>query len=220
MWPIPAFSDYTTPWHHLHRETPEGKLPRFTDLELASDGSGLRTTHAGEYRIFRYGDPGARQRKHLVVVITADVRHKKVIGIEAHIEGKGHSEAGVAIQPIRKAAARKCRVRSLRGDGAYDARAVFEGLKEVGAEPAVKVARNAPGNRRHTSCRGPTEGGTGVSKARVSGAGGEEGLEDEMSGRRGNLLGGEAYVGREHAWCRGRREGWWRKGNNGRGGIR
>jgi len=151
---IPAFADYTTLWHRLHRETPEVKLPKFTELELASDGSGLKTTNAGEYRIFRYGDPDARQRKHLVVVITADVRRKKVIGIEAHIEGKGHSEVGAAMGHVREAAARGYRVRSFRGDGAYDARAVFEELKAVGAEPVVKIARNAQGYGMHTSCQG------------------------------------------------------------------
>ncbi|MGC2034288.1 MAG: IS5/IS1182 family transposase, partial [Thermoplasmata archaeon] len=87
---IPDSADYTTLWHRLHGMAPEVKLPKFTELELATDGTGLKTSNAGEYRIFRYGDPEARQRKHLVVVITADVRRKKVIGIEAHIEGKGY----------------------------------------------------------------------------------------------------------------------------------
>lgn len=43
-------------------------MPNYRDLELASDGTGRKTSHAGEYRIFRYGDPEARQRKHLVMM--------------------------------------------------------------------------------------------------------------------------------------------------------
>ncbi|MGI0130002.1 MAG: transposase [Thermoplasmata archaeon] len=60
---IPTAADYTTLWHRLHGLTPSLKLPKYTDLELGSDGTGLKTSNAGEYRIFRYGDPEARQRK-------------------------------------------------------------------------------------------------------------------------------------------------------------
>lgn len=37
----------------------------------------------------KYGDKDAKRRKHLVVVITADVRRKKLIGITAFTEGRG-----------------------------------------------------------------------------------------------------------------------------------
>ncbi|EQD53949.1 transposase ISC1058, partial [mine drainage metagenome] len=98
---IPAAADYTTLWHRLHGMVPEVKLPKYSELELATDGTGLKTSNAGEYRIFRYGDPEAKQRKHVVVVITADVRRKKVIGIEVHIEGKGHSESQTGVAHVR-----------------------------------------------------------------------------------------------------------------------
>ena len=103
---IPTYPDYTTLWHRIHGLTPALKLPKYSDLELASDGTGLKTSNAGEYRIFRYGDPEAKQRKHLVVVITADVKRKKVIGIEVHIEGKGHSESQTAAAHVRAATER------------------------------------------------------------------------------------------------------------------
>jgi Transposase DDE domain len=153
--PSTASADYTTLWHRLHGLTPAVKLPKFTDLELASDGTGLKTSNAGEYRIFRYGDPEAKQRKHLVVVITADVRRKKLIGIEVHVEGKGHSEPGTAAGHVRSVRAQGYRVRSFYGDGAFDSRAMFQALQEVGAEPVIKIARNAQSNMNHTTCRGP-----------------------------------------------------------------
>jgi hypothetical protein len=37
----------------------------------------------------KYGDPYAGKRKHPVVIITADVRTKKIIGMESHVEGTG-----------------------------------------------------------------------------------------------------------------------------------
>jgi hypothetical protein len=147
---IPAFADYTTLWHRIHGLTPEVKLPKFTELELASDGTGMKTTNAGEYRLFRYGDPDATQRKHLVVVITADVRRKKVIGIEVHIEGKGHSEPQTAATHVRAATDRGYRVRKFHGDGAYDTRAMFAALQATGTEPVIKIRKDAATYRRHS----------------------------------------------------------------------
>jgi hypothetical protein len=140
---IPAAADHTTLWHRLHGLTPEVKLPKYADLELATDGSGLKTTNAGEYRIFRYGDPEAKRRKHLIVVVTADVRRKKVIGIEAHIEGKGHSESRMAAAHVRAAVAQGVSVRKFYGDGAYDTNALYHALQETGTEPVIKVRKNA-----------------------------------------------------------------------------
>lgn len=153
--PSTPSADYTTLWHRLHGLTPAVKLPKYTDREVASDGTGLTTSNAGEYRLFRYGDPEARQRKHLVVVITADVRRKKWIGIEVHLEGKGHSEPGTAASHLCSAAGRGYRVRAFYGDGAYDSRAMFPALPETKARPVIKIARNAQGNINHTTCRDP-----------------------------------------------------------------
>jgi hypothetical protein len=126
-------------------------MPKYSELELASDGTGLKTSNAGEYRIFRYGDPDAKQRKHLVVVITADVRRKKVIGIEVHIEGKGHSESQTAAAHVRTATERGYRVRKFYGDGAYDTHDMFAVLHGTDTEPVIKIRRNAQSCRRHSS---------------------------------------------------------------------
>ncbi|MHB1917013.1 MAG: IS5 family transposase [Thermoplasmata archaeon] len=147
---IPTSPDYTTLWHRLHRLTPALKMPKYSELELASDGTGLKTSNAGEYRIFRYGDPEARQKKHLVVVITADVRRKKVIGVEVHIEGKGHSEPQTAARHVRAATARGYRVAKFYGDGAFDTHDMFAVLHETGTEPVVKIRKNAQSRGRHS----------------------------------------------------------------------
>ena len=140
---IPHAPDYTTLWHRLHDLTPTVRMSPYQDLELAADGTGLKTSNAGEYRIFRYGDPEARRRKHLVVVITADVRRKKVMGIEVHIEGKGHSESRSAAAHVRAAAERGYRVRKFYGDEAYDTNGMFRALHEAGTEPVIKIRKSA-----------------------------------------------------------------------------
>lgn len=154
MIPSTTSADYTTLWHRLHALTPTVKLPKYTDLELASDGTGLKTSNAGEYRIFRYGDPEAKQHKHLVVVITADVRRKKLIGIEVHIEGKGHSEPATAGAHVRRATERGHRVRKFYGDGAYDSVRLFATLHETDTEPVIKFRRNVQTSRRHSPRHG------------------------------------------------------------------
>ena len=147
---IPTYPDYTTLWHRIHGLIPALKMPKYSELELASDDTGLKTSNAGEYRPFRYGDPAAKERKHLVVVITADVRRKKVIGIDVYIEGKGHSESQTAAAHVRAATERGYRVRKYHGDGAYDTRAMFSALQATGTESSIKIRKNAATYRRHS----------------------------------------------------------------------
>jgi hypothetical protein len=147
---IPLAPDYSTIWHRIHALRPPLRMPDYRDLELGSDGTGLKTSNAGEYRIFRYGDPDARQKKHLVVVITADVRHKKLLGIEVHIEGKGHSEPRMAASHVREVVQKGYRVRKFYGDGAFDTAEMFDTLHRTGTEPVIKIRKNAQSYYRHS----------------------------------------------------------------------
>lgn len=140
---IPNYPDFSTIWNRIHTLTPELSVPDYDDLEIGTDGSGLKTSNAGEYMIMKYGDPKARKGKYLVVVITADVRRKKILGIEVHIQGKGHSEASIAMEHISSITAKGKRIRKFYGDGAFDSSAVFNKLHSVGAKPVVKIRRNA-----------------------------------------------------------------------------
>ena len=85
-------------------------LPSFREADAATDGSGLKTRNAGEYSIFKYGDKDARQ-KHLVVVITADVRHKKLLCVDVRIEGKGDTEASIAMEHLSSISRRGIEIR-------------------------------------------------------------------------------------------------------------
>lgn len=151
---IPEAPDYTTLWHRLHRLHPALRMPDYQDLDVASDGTGLKTSNAGEYRIFRYGDPDAAQKRHLVVVITADVRRKKLLGLEVHVEGKGYSEPRTAANHLRTLATQGYKVGKFYGDGAFPTHEMFRTLHEVGAEPVIKIPVNATPhirNNRHGS---------------------------------------------------------------------
>ena len=100
---IPYYGDYTTVWHRIHDMQPSLDISGLGSISMGTDGTGFRTSNAGSYRTTKYRDPDAGKRKYLVVIITADVRTKDVIGIEVHIEGTGPSEPEVAQKHVREA---------------------------------------------------------------------------------------------------------------------
>lgn len=148
---IPEYNDYTTIWHRIHDMVPHIPLPTEKDLEVASDGSGLKTNNAGEYRTFKYGIKKDNwRRKYLKVVITADIKHKKLLNVDAYIEGKGKSEPKVVEKHLKKLKKKGKKIRKFYGDGAYDTNRMFDILEESDAEGAIKIRDNA--SKRH--CRG------------------------------------------------------------------
>lgn len=140
---IPQYGDYTTIWHRVHSKKPVLDVSGLRYAEVGTDGTGLKTNNAGAYRIAKYGDPDAAQRKHLVVTITADVRTKKILGIDVHIEGKGHSEADSAVQHIDEATGKGIHIGKFYGDGAFYANKLYEKLHSVGAAPIIKIPKSA-----------------------------------------------------------------------------
>ena len=111
--------------------------------EIGTDGTGLKTNNAGSYRITKYGDPDAKRRKHLVVIITADVKTKRIIGIESHVEGTGPSEPETAQKHIREAVMKGMNVTEFYGDGAFDTNDLFDLMHHMGARAVIKIRKNA-----------------------------------------------------------------------------
>lgn len=66
---IPCYPDYTTIWHRIHGLMPEITFPEYSDLEVGSDGSGVKTSNAGEYCQRQLKIPQNRQSKfpHLLL---------------------------------------------------------------------------------------------------------------------------------------------------------
>jgi len=140
---IPEYGDYTTIWYRIHDLRPDLDIAGLEYLDLGTDGTGMKTSNAGSYRITKYGDPDARQRKHLVVIITADVRTKRIVGIESHIEGNGPSEPETAGKHLTDATLNGSKVREFYGDGAFDVNDLFDLAHSIGAKPVIKIRKNA-----------------------------------------------------------------------------
>ncbi|MEM4089719.1 MAG: hypothetical protein QXQ46_03050 [Thermoplasmatales archaeon] len=64
---ISEYPDYTTIYSRISDFVPEISLPQFSEAEIGTDGSGLKTTNAGEYRILKYGEKYIRRKKHLFI---------------------------------------------------------------------------------------------------------------------------------------------------------
>ncbi len=140
---IPQYGDYTTIWHRIHDMRPSIDISGMQYASIGTDGTGLKTNNAGSYRIMKYGDPDARQRKHLIVIITADVRTKKIIGIESHVEGSGISEPETAEKHVKDAILHSVNVKEFYGDGAFDTNGLFDLMHSINAKPVIKIRKNA-----------------------------------------------------------------------------
>jgi len=139
---IPYHDDYTTIWQRVHDMRPEIKLPTY-EVEAGSDGTGFKSGNAGEYRTFVYGN---LRRKYVKVIITADVRTKKLIAVDAKISEV--SEPKVAAKHIKLLKENGIKLKKFYGDGAYDTNEIFNAIGD--AESAIKIRKNATTYR----CRG------------------------------------------------------------------
>ena len=144
---IPYYGDCTTVWHRIHDMRPSLDISGLQNMSIGTDGTGLKTNNAGSYRTTKYGDHDPIKRKYLVVIITADVKTKHVIGIDVHIEGHGLSEPGTAQKHVREAVMRGMNVTELYGDGAFDTNDLFTLMHQIGAKPGIKIRKNASTDR-------------------------------------------------------------------------
>ena len=83
------------------------------------------------------------KKKHSVVVITADVRRKKLLCVEVHIEGKGHSEASIAVEHLSSLSERVLMIKKFYGYGAFDQSPLFDKLHSLDIEPVIRMRKNA-----------------------------------------------------------------------------
>lgn len=137
---IPEYDDYTTIWHRVSKLVPKIELPRRKELEIATDGSGLKMGNGGSYMEFKYGKKKGR-KKYVVVTITADVKHKKLLDLDVHLEGEGDSEPKSAIKHMKKLRKAGNKIKKFHGDGKFDTNDMFDGLGN--AKSAIKIRKNA-----------------------------------------------------------------------------
>ncbi|MEM3448983.1 MAG: hypothetical protein QXP38_08940 [Nitrososphaerota archaeon] len=63
--------------------------------------------------------------------------------MEAHIEGKEHTEASIAMEYLYILTSSGMRIKKFYGDKAFDQSPLFNKLHFIGAKPVVKIRKNA-----------------------------------------------------------------------------
>ncbi len=106
-------------------------------MTLIADSSGLSVSNKGSYIEDMWKK---EKRKYVKLHILADKKTGKIKGFRVTSEKTGDTKKFV---PMVKEVAKKRKVAKVYADAAYDARANFNLLREVGAEPAIKLRKNA-----------------------------------------------------------------------------
>jgi len=107
------------------RYEPEITLPTY-EVEAGSDGTGFKSGNAGEYRTFVYGKI---RRKYVKVIITADVRTKKLIAVDANIGEV--SEPKVAAKHIKLLKDNGIKLKKFYGYCTYPTNEIFNIIGNV-----------------------------------------------------------------------------------------
>ena len=81
--------------------------------------------------------------KYIAVIITVDVKHHKLLMVDAHMEGEGTSEPDIGIEHGKKLIGKGFEIEKANGDGRYDTDKTFDFWDKNGAKTAIPPRRNA-----------------------------------------------------------------------------
>ncbi len=140
---IPCYEDFSTAWHRIHDYRPNIKLPAFKELNVSGDGTGMRAGNSGRHLEMKYGRKD--RSKYVVVVITVDSKKKKkLLAIDAHVEGKGQpSEPQTVVEQGKRLVGEGYKINRLNGDGAHDTNETFEFWGNNGTRCAITIRKGA-----------------------------------------------------------------------------
>ena len=111
----------------------EGEEP----ITVIADSSGLSVSNKGSYIEDKWKK---EKRKYVKLHLMADKKTGKIVGFRVTSEKTGDTKKFV---PLVKEVSKKRKVAKAYADAAYDARSNFNALDEIGAEPAIKLRKNA-----------------------------------------------------------------------------
>jgi transposase len=106
-------------------------------MTIIADSSGLSVSNKGSYIEDKWKK---EKRRYVKLHILADKKTGKIKGFRVTSEKTGDTKKFV---PLVKEVAKKRKVAKVYADAAYDARKNFNLLREIGAEPAIKLRKNA-----------------------------------------------------------------------------
>jgi Transposase DDE domain. len=130
--------DYTTMWWRVARVkvvlNPEIDPER--DVIIAVDSTGIKVTNRGEWIREKWNKQ--KKRGFIKIHVAVDVRTRKILSMRVT---KEHVSDCSMLKPLVRTV--PCNVDRVIADGAYDSKANFRFLDDIGVEPAIKVRKNA-----------------------------------------------------------------------------
>jgi len=106
-------------------------------MTVIADSTGLSVSNKGSYIEDMWKK---EKRKYVKLHILADKKTGKIKGFRVTSEKTGDTKK---FAPMVREVAKKRKVAKAYADAAYDSRANFNLLREIGAEPAIKLRKNA-----------------------------------------------------------------------------
>lgn len=140
---LPDYNDYSTINRRIIKLDLGVELPEQDFVSVCTDGSGMKMYNTGEYRREKYG---GKKRKWIKVVITTNPLTKKLLAVEADIEGEGKSEPEYAKKHLSALWEFGYVVDKFWGDGSFDVLDLFNLLEEHDTESAIPPRDNASHN--------------------------------------------------------------------------
>ncbi len=130
--------DYTTIWWRVSKMkvevTKDVELDK--DVTIAVDSTGIKVSNRGEWIHKKW----RVQRGFIKVHIAVDTKTKQILAIEVTREDVGD---GRMLGKLVRGSSNVADLRRVIGDGAYDSKANFRMLSDLGVDPLIRVRKNA-----------------------------------------------------------------------------
>lgn len=139
---LPKHNNYSTINRRVNRGIYEIPLPNNTNLEIGTDGSGLKMTLSGEYLEDKHGKK-TKRKKYIKVIVTGDINNKDVLKVEVSLEGEGKSEPDCCMDHMQELMNEGKNVISCFGDGGLDKHELFDFCDYYGINPIIKIPKDA-----------------------------------------------------------------------------
>jgi len=135
---LPDFNDYSTVNRRVNNLAFTLKPPTGENLIVFSDGTGMQAVAGGEYLREKYGK---KNRRWVQIVVLGDAKTHEPVSYEVHLIQE--SEAESTIRQLGGLLDGGASIAAAGGDGAMDAKPLFDLCEQRGLKPIVKPDKNA-----------------------------------------------------------------------------
>jgi len=154
---LPKSNNYSTISRRAKRLAYNMPLCSKDNLNLSTDGTGMKANMQGEYLEQKHGGKEKKRKPFIKVTITGDPENKDIYKIDVELEGKGCSEPEIAERHMTELISEGKRIDKFYGDGAFDTHKLFDFCDFRKINPIIKIRQNAvvdPGGLTSSWLRG------------------------------------------------------------------